>query len=517
MFLCFGTGCPAASFDDLWKQVEKYERQDLPKSAYKVVGQIAAKADKERQKGQQMAALLYGCKLRQDIVPDSFYSDIMKLERLKRQTADEVQRAVLASVLGELYEDNANRNRNYSDRTDAHPDSIREWSWEQFMKVSSENYLLSMARPDLLAAAKAADYMPFVEKGKDAGYFGGDLLNVIGRRAVQARANKGEGSYVLDTVYARMLAVYRAQGNREAELLVSVDSVAFALERGDVELAGQTGGLSPEETERVVLQSPAYKAYERLLSCFGDLPLSAEVYLGMLDLEVTPGTKVAWAEEGYAKYKAYPRAKELLNRKRQLEAPFVFLRFPAEVYPGVPNGYVVEHRNVAGMSLSWYQLPDGFPKAYARRAEYRKDEAAYARKYGVLRKTDRLNWQSQPAFLQVEDTFRLACPGVLLCGGREGRRCGFIRRQDGGFFPCFTFRGGGRGLAGQHEPLHGSRCANWCSRAVRHRGVVCRKGRGLLHADGCRGKGQMELRGLQEKTCRPLQPFHKSEERRRPL
>ena len=50
MFLCFGTGCPAASFDDLWKQVEKYERQDLPKSAYKVVGQIAAKADKERQK-----------------------------------------------------------------------------------------------------------------------------------------------------------------------------------------------------------------------------------------------------------------------------------------------------------------------------------------------------------------------------------------------------------------------------------------------------------------------------------
>ena len=48
MFLCFGTGCPAAGFDDLWKQVEKYERQDLPKSAYKVVEQIAAKADKER-------------------------------------------------------------------------------------------------------------------------------------------------------------------------------------------------------------------------------------------------------------------------------------------------------------------------------------------------------------------------------------------------------------------------------------------------------------------------------------
>ena len=261
MFLCFGTGCPAAGFDDLWKQVEKYERQDLPKSAYKVVEQIAAKADKERQKGQQMAALLYGCKLRQDIVPDSFYSDIMKLERLKRQTTDEVQRA----VLGELYEDNAGRNRNYSDCTDAHPDSIREWSREQFMKVASENYQLSMARPDLLAAAKAADYMPFVEKGKDAGYFGGDLLNVIGRRAVQAMAGKDEGSCVDDTVCARMLAVYRAQGNREAELLISIDSIAFAIEWDNVELVEQTMGLSPEETERVVLQSSACKAYERLI------------------------------------------------------------------------------------------------------------------------------------------------------------------------------------------------------------------------------------------------------------
>lgn len=412
MFLCFGTGCPAAGFDDLWKQVEKYERQDLPKSAYKVVEQIAAKADKERQKGQQMAALLYGCKLRQDIVPDSFYSDIMKLERLKRQTTDEVQRAVLASVLGDLYEDNAGRNRNYSDRTDAHPDSIREWSREQFMKVASENYQLSMARPDLLAAAKAADYMPFVEKGKDAGYFGGDLLNVIGRRAVQAMAGKDEGSCVDDTVCARMLAVYRAQGNREAELLISIDSIAFAIERDNVELVEQTMGLSPEETERVVLQSSACKAYERLLSRFGDLPLSVEVYLHMLDLEVTPGTMVAWVEEGYAKYKAYPRAKELLNWKRRLEAPSVSLRFPVEVYPGVPNEYVVEHRNVSGMSLSWYQLPEGYPEAEARRAEYRKDEAAYARKYGVLRKTERLDWQAQPAFRQVEDTFRLACPGV---------------------------------------------------------------------------------------------------------
>ena len=184
LFLCapmMGSG--AVNYEKLWKQVRQYEREDLPKSAYKVVEQIADRAGQEGDKGQRMAALLYGCKLRQQVVPDSFYNDILRLERLKRQTTDEVERAVLASVLGELYENNAGRNRNHSTRTDAHPDSIREWSRAQFEQAASENYRLSMARPEVLAEARAADYLPFVEQGEDAAYFDGDLLNVVGRRA----------------------------------------------------------------------------------------------------------------------------------------------------------------------------------------------------------------------------------------------------------------------------------------------------------------------------------------------
>ena len=412
MFLCFGTGCPAAGFDDLWKQVEKYERQDLPKSAYKVVEQIAAKADKERQKGQQMAALLYGCKLRQDIVPDSFYSDIMKLERLKRQTTDEVQRAVLASVLGELYEDNAGRNRNYSDRTDAHPDSIREWSREQFMKVASENYQLSMARPDLLAAAKAADYMPFVEKGKDAGYFGGDLLNVIGRRAVAMKRYRTVAIEDVDKdVYGQMLAVYRKNGNREAELLVMLDSIGHVARVSN-------GGVAEHDPdgvarrEREVLQTETYKAYERMLAHFGDLPLAAEIYLCMLDLEVSPRLKVQWIEEGYERYKAYPRSKELLNHRKRLEAPEMRFRMSESVNPDMGYEARVEHRNVSGVELSWYLLPEGEPDWDKVEKKYRSDRLAYLKRYGRLRKTERLAWKAYAPYEAVTDTFDLRVPGV---------------------------------------------------------------------------------------------------------
>lgn len=71
----------AETYESLWKQVRAYEKKDLPKSAYKVVQRIGTKADKEKAKGQQLAALLYGCVLRQQVVPDSFYTDVPMLER----------------------------------------------------------------------------------------------------------------------------------------------------------------------------------------------------------------------------------------------------------------------------------------------------------------------------------------------------------------------------------------------------------------------------------------------------
>lgn len=412
LFLCGAAlTSRAASYEELWKQVKQYERKDLPKSAYEVVERIAEKADKDGRKGQRMAALLYGCKLRQQIVPDSFYTDILKLERLKRQTTDEVERAVLASVLGGLYRSNDDRNRNYGERTDTHPDSIREWSSAQFLKVSEENYAESMAHPELLAEAKAADYMPFVERGEDAAYFDGDLLNVIGRRAAYSFSGLVRETCVKSApVFGKMLSVYRSRGNREAELFVMLDSVQECA-MAEMELLGGYAPVS-EALERKVLQSDAYKTYMRMLSRFGDLPEAAEVYIGMLDeLIVTDSLKMRWAEEGYAQYKAYPRAKALLNEKRELEAPSLTLDFPSVVNPDVPFDGEVRHRNVNGLELRWYLLPDGKPNGNEEK-KYQKNKEAYVKEHGRLQKTEHLDWAQRAAYVQACDTFRLQCPGI---------------------------------------------------------------------------------------------------------
>ena len=143
------------------------------------------------------------------------------------------------------------------------------------------------------------------------------------------------------------------------------------------------------------------------------MPLAAEIYIAMVDrLPVTDSLKVQWAEEGYGKYKNYPRAKALLNEKKRLEAPSLTLGFPAMANPDVPFEGVVEHCNVSGMELRWYLLPGGVPNTESLRAAYHKNEEAYAKKHGRLMKTQRLEWEARPAWAEVRDTFMLSCPGV---------------------------------------------------------------------------------------------------------
>lgn len=416
--LCFLCGIAgqmfAQSYDGLWKQARAYEEKGLPKSAYKVQQQIAAKAGREKVKGQQLAALLYGCVLRQQVVPDSFYVDVPMLERRKRETDDEVLRAIYASVLGELYANNARRNRNYGE-TEAHPDSLREWSYRQFMAASAENYRQSMARPELLAEVRAADFVPFVEKGKDAAYFNGDLLNVIGRRAVESlRSGTEEDRARQVACYGSMLKVYRSKGNREAELLIMLDSVASGSASYDFyrKVSPYKNKLTKEDVEKRVLDSPQYRTYARMLDEFGDLPLSIEIYIAMTALPVTPALQVKWAEEGIGRFPGYSRTTVLKNHVARLQNPFANLSFSGQLYPEREASCEVSHRNLSGAELRWYLMPGKYSVEEIKKMERKGTLKAEALRNGRLVKKQRLTWAEAPAWDSRCDTLPLEVPGL---------------------------------------------------------------------------------------------------------
>lgn len=129
---------------------------------------------------------------------------------------------------------------------------MREWASGEWKDASDANFDLSLSHPELLAEVKAADYLPFIEQGEHAAYFGGDLLNVIGRRAVMARKDykAKEDREAVAGYCAKMLQEYRSRRNREAELLVLLDSLAQSSD----EMVGETNRFvweaSSEERER---------------------------------------------------------------------------------------------------------------------------------------------------------------------------------------------------------------------------------------------------------------------------
>ena len=415
----------AADYDALWKQVRQFERQGLTKSAYEVVEQIGVKADKEHKEGQQMAALIYGCKLRQCIVPDSFYADIVRLEKLKRDARDEVRRAVWASVLAGLYKDNAGRNRSVWLKKVKEPERMREWASGEWKDASDANFDLSLSHPELLAEVKAVDYLPFIEQGEHAAYFGGDLLNVIGRRAVMARKDykAKEDREAVAGYCAKMLQEYRSRRNREAELLVLLDSLAQSSD----EMVGETNRFvweaSSEERERKELDKRGYGAYCRLLDRFGDLPLAAEVYLQWMDWSVTAKRKIEWAEEGWRKYASYPRAKKLRERKDALQAPYVSISKRDILYPGKTYRWTVNYRNTETVALQWFRMPETVRKDSLDVWKERKVLADFVKGNGRLVKSVQVKLKEGQPWEDLKDTLEVETPGLglyVVCMRPEG-------------------------------------------------------------------------------------------------
>ena len=93
----------AQTYNQLWKNVEQMEKNDLPKSVIAEAEKIYAKAKAERNVPQMMKAYLTMMAGRRSIAPDSLAVDIKGLEAWAQEAGTQVpDRAVLYSILAEF-------------------------------------------------------------------------------------------------------------------------------------------------------------------------------------------------------------------------------------------------------------------------------------------------------------------------------------------------------------------------------------------------------------------------------
>ena len=176
------------SFKDLWLQVDRFEKDNLPKSALKIVEDIYAKADTQNNAPQLIKTLFYKSKysltLEEDaqlIIIDNFKKHIAKSEFPTRN--------VLENILGNLYWQyfTENRYKFYNrTKTEAKVDEndFRTWDLETLFKEIHCHLEASLENAAELQKTDIYDYSDILQITKDSKTYRPTLYDFLANNAL---------------------------------------------------------------------------------------------------------------------------------------------------------------------------------------------------------------------------------------------------------------------------------------------------------------------------------------------
>lgn len=152
---------PEENYGESWKQVEQYVKQGLPKSALKVVEQLYDKAKAEGNDVQSVKCLIYMVSLESRYEEASLKKAITRYETAL-VTAPKVEKAVLQSLLAELYQQYYASNRwAIYDRTNIandQNDDLDTWDAARLERTISSNYLGALTEKTALQHIALDDF-----------------------------------------------------------------------------------------------------------------------------------------------------------------------------------------------------------------------------------------------------------------------------------------------------------------------------------------------------------------------
>ena len=154
------------NYEQLWKQIEEYQKKDQPRSAEKVVLEIYDKAEKEKNFGQLMKAGMMLMTAQCNISPDSAFIAIDKLEAMPTGNVAEeaLKNALMASVYSGIPYSITRYNEDYRKRFDTGKD--------EYARKSIENM-------EALAGVNAQAYESLYKKGVDSRLYQHDVLSLV--------------------------------------------------------------------------------------------------------------------------------------------------------------------------------------------------------------------------------------------------------------------------------------------------------------------------------------------------
>lgn len=366
-----------------WEYADDNELGDLQRAVWQGVLQGDKDKGKACQKAaNRLAAVLKENQKREDITPDSFFYDWRQLNAEMLAEKDPTAQAIYRAAMARLLIGNAWRSQRFDGKTSSDPDSIQEWTRDEYRRHSADLYAQALQDVEALHAVKLPDTKPLTGQGKDDCIFGNDLLYLVWQNCLSDLTEQERGNHRVPR-YEDIINVYRRHGLREATLMLRLDSLA---EKSD--------------SEEVLL---------RLRDEYTDLQSCAEVYLRLANLYgKTNQEKQDLLEFALKRYPSSREANTIRNRISELRQPKLQVKFHETCYPNKDYDIPFEIKNMASGSVTVYRLPKGFEFS-----ENKKDgtKLEQLKRSGSLVETLPIPMKGVEALESRDDTLRWHSPG----------------------------------------------------------------------------------------------------------
>ena len=183
----------STNYKSEWKVVEQYNEKSLPQSALKKVDEILQKAIKEKNNQQVIRALIEKNKYKIEIDDKDNQAIFTDLQGLLSQTADVSEKALLSSMIAELYMNYLSNDswiiRQRTALVDFVPSNMSEWTLNIFEDKIIDNLNSSVVNIYELKKHTTKEFEEIIVLGKDEQAYYPTLYDFLMKRAIETSQN----------------------------------------------------------------------------------------------------------------------------------------------------------------------------------------------------------------------------------------------------------------------------------------------------------------------------------------
>lgn len=370
------------SYETQWKQVEKYENDNLPKSALGVVETILKQSLAGQNHQQAIKAMIYRNKFKKEIDDNVKPELITDFSNLLSGKVDAVEKSLIHSLIAELYQTYYNENRWQINQRTAIvgyvPDDMAEWSRNIFQSKILTELDASLKDVASLSNTKAETYSTVIDLGKDSRDLFPSMSDFVLQRAINISSSmtdesdlsielKKIGRNISDLSVPASDFIHMNLESKNQSLIISTLTY-YQKFLASLHDRRQTEGFILTDLNRINFiaeKSAEYNQKYKSNALLGlekeneSNPMVVEIIGAIADYysstENSPEKKYEWLKKGIALYPNARRTSNLKNELAQMENPEANISGKKVFYPNEKKTVELNYKNLNRVTVSIFR------------------------------------------------------------------------------------------------------------------------------------------------------------------